>query len=121
MDSLKVPTLSFFEYCELLQAKERPCYPPLSAHRAAGIDRREMSEIFENFRPAEALSPLPPGRGFPELVLSSDDNLAQQVMRDDVVDKVLKGHPLPFQHNECGGAGEDLHLSLPLFPRISSR
>jgi hypothetical protein len=42
-------------------------------------------------------------------------------MRDDVVDKVLKGHPLPFQHNECGGAGEDLHLSLPLFPRISSR
>lgn len=89
---LKVPTLSFFEYCELLQAKERPVLPPdIRPTGLAGIDRREMSEVFlklsglqKHFHRYLLVG------GFPELVLSSDDYLAQQVMRDDVVDKVLK-------------------------------
>lgn len=36
--------------------------------------------------------------GFPELALSKNDLLAQQVMREDVVDKVLK-RDLPSLYN----------------------
>lgn len=54
---LKIPTMSFYEYCRLLQLEE-PILP-------------------ENLK-------------LSELVLSDDDTYAQRMLREDVVDKVIK-------------------------------
>ena len=88
---IPVPTMSFYEYCELLDL-ERP-------------------ELPSDFKPTQMLSMTQQGRtqimlqlskvqnhftrylqvgGFPELAKADNDIMAQQIMREDVVDKVLK-------------------------------
>ena len=88
---IPVPTLSFFEYCELL-GLDQPLLP-------AGLT---IASLFSWALPEQTQIMLQLSRvqnyfnryllagGFPELALADNDLLAQQIMREDVVDKILK-------------------------------
>ena len=96
---ISVPTLSFYEYCELMKVSvpELPKDFKLSGFK--DMSRQEqtgimlgLSEVQKHF-----IRYLQIG-GFPELALSDNDILAQRIMREDVVDKVLK-RDLPSLYN----------------------
>lgn len=88
---IQVPTMSFYEYCELLGI-ERPILPEdlkiTSLLHKTQIERTrimmQLSKVQNHF-----MRYLQVG-GFPELALAENDLMAQQIMREDVVDKVLK-------------------------------
>jgi len=96
---IQVPTLSFYEYCELLEV-DRPDIPanlkPTSLLNKTQIERTQimlqLSKVQNHF-----IRYLQVG-GFPELALADNDLMAQQIMREDVVDKVLK-RDLPSLYN----------------------
>ena len=96
---IQVPTMSFYEYCELLNL-DRPQLPPslkitqmlhMTYQEQAGI-MLQLSKVQNYF-----IRYLQVG-GFPELALADNDLMAQQIMREDVVDKVLK-RDLPSLYN----------------------
>lgn len=88
---IQVPTLSFYEYCELLDL-DRPDIPEnlkvTDLLYKTQIERTQimmqLSKVQNHF-----MRYLQVG-GFPELALADNDLMAQQIMREDVVDKVLK-------------------------------
>jgi len=89
---LQVPTLSFYEYCELLEIPERPQLPGgLRPTALISLGKREWTNLFTSLSGLQKhfARYLQVG-GFPELALSGDDFLAQRIMRENVVDKVLK-------------------------------
>ena len=96
---IQVPTMSFYEYCELLGI-ERPDIPEdlkiTSLSYKSQIERTQimlqLSKVQNYF-----MRYLQVG-GFPELALADNDIMAQQIMREDVVDKVLK-RDLPSLYN----------------------
>jgi len=96
---IQVPTLSFYEYCEMLNV-ERPDLSadvrPTSLLRYGKRDltllMAKLSGLQKHFNRYLIVG------GFPELALASDDFLAQSVMREDVVDKVLK-RDIPSLYN----------------------
>ena len=89
--AIQVPTLSFYEYCELLNV-DRPNLPndlkitPLlyKTQQERTQIMLQLSKVQNHFNRYLQVG------GFPELALADNDILAQQVMREDVVDKVLK-------------------------------
>jgi predicted AAA+ superfamily ATPase len=88
---IHVPTLSFYEYCQLLKIE----VPELPANiKPTQIYLRSLQEQTEIFHKLSILQVhfiryLQVG-GFPELALSSDDLYAQRILREDIVDKALK-------------------------------
>ena len=96
---IQVPTLSFYEYCEILNL-EKPDIPSdfkvTTLLHKTQIERTQimlqLSKVQNHF-----LRYLQVG-GFPELALADNDLMAQQIMREDVVDKVLK-RDLPSLYN----------------------
>ena len=88
---INVPTLSFYEYCELIGVtKPRldenfkvSSFSKLSSAKQSQI-MMQLSDVQKHFNRYLQVG------GFPELALSDDDMIAQQIMREDVVDKVLK-------------------------------
>lgn len=96
---IQVPTLSFYEYCELLDL-DRPDIPEnlkvTDLLYKTQIERTQimmqLSKVQNHF-----MRYLQVG-GFPELALADNDLMAQQIMREDVVDKVLK-RDLPSLYN----------------------
>lgn len=96
---IQVPTMSFYEYCELLGI-DRPDIPEnlkiTSLLYKSQIERTQimmqLSKVQNHF-----MRYLQVG-GFPELALADNDIIAQQIMREDVVDKVLK-RDLPSLYN----------------------
>jgi len=89
---LRVPTLSFYEYCDLLDVPSRPQLPtgirPTQLHK---LERGDFSELMNKLSPLQQqFSRYLTVGGFPELALSSDDSLSQRMLREDVVDKVIK-------------------------------
>ena len=96
---IQVPTLSFYEYCELLEL-DRPDIPEnlkvTDLLYKTQIERTQimmqLSKVQNHF-----MRYLQVG-GFPELALADNDLMAQQIMREDVVDKVLK-RDLPSLYN----------------------
>ena len=96
---IQVPTLSFYEYCELLEV-DKPEIPEdlkvTSLLYKTQIERKQimmqLSKVQNHF-----MRYLQVG-GFPELALADNDIMAQQIMREDVVDKVLK-RDLPSLYN----------------------
>ena len=96
---IQVPTLSFYEYCELLNL-DRPEVPTTlkmtQLLRMTQLERTrimlQLSKVQNHF-----VRYLQVG-GFPELALADNDLMAQQIMREDVVDKVLK-RDLPSLYN----------------------
>ena len=88
---LKIPTMSFYEYCRLLQLDE-PVIP--DNLRLTGLVKKkdaELGDLMEQFTPlTRHFNRYLTIGGFPELVLSDDDAYAQRMLREDVVDKVIK-------------------------------
>lgn len=96
---IQVPTMSFYEYCELLEL-DRPTLPKdlkvTQLLRMTQPDRTkimlQLSKVQNHFNRYLQVG------GFPELALADNDMMAQQIMREDVVDKVLK-RDLPSLYN----------------------
>lgn len=96
---IQVPTLSFYEYCCLIgiEAADLPADLRLSQFLAMSQAERTMIMLkLENLK-LHFNRYLLVG-GFPELALAKDDFFAQQIMREDIVDKVLK-RDLPALYN----------------------
>jgi len=96
---VQVPTLSFYEYCMLIGAGDIELDDKLRPTSFSYMDRHQRNQVMmklysvqNHFNRYLLLG------GFPELALSENDLLAQQIMRDDVVDKVLK-KDLPSLYN----------------------
>ncbi len=96
---IRVPTMSFYEYCELLEL-DRPDIPKdLKVTTLLHKTQMERTQIMLQLSKVQNhfMRYLQVG-GFPELALADNDLLAQQIMREDVVDKVLK-RDLPSLYN----------------------
>ena len=89
---LRVPTLSFYEYCELLEVKDRPAIEKgLRPTALAGLPNGKLAELIGSFTPLQQhFNRYITVGGFPELALSDDDAYAWRMLREDVVDKVIK-------------------------------
>lgn len=88
---IHVPTLSFFEYCELLDIKVPDLPKDILPTQLYLKSTQEQTEIFNKLSCLQIpfLRYLQVG-GFPELALSHDDIYAQRILREDIVDKALK-------------------------------
>lgn len=96
---IQVPTMSFYEYCELLNIEKpefdkglRPTRLLKMSHIEFTDIMMKLSDIQKHFTRYLTIG------GFPELALSDDEILAAQIMREDVIDKVLK-RDLPSLYN----------------------
>ena len=88
---LKIPTLSFYEYCKLLQLDEPELPDKMRLTELAGLSKAELLDLADRFAPLQYhFNRYLRIGGFPELVLSEDDDYAQRMLREDVVDKVIK-------------------------------
>lgn len=89
---LKIPTLSFYEYCQLLQLEQIPDLPyKLKLTGIVKMSKSELGDLMARFEPlTQHFNRYLMIGGFPELVLSDDDVYAQRMLREDVVDKVIK-------------------------------
>jgi len=89
---LKVPTMSIYEYCDLLQLPDRPMLPEhLLLTDLVKMTSGELADLINRFVPLQQhFNRYLTIGGFPELVLSDDDIYAQRMLREDVVDKVIK-------------------------------
>ena len=92
---IQVPTLSFYEYCELLDIDRPELNSELKVTSLLKKTRQELTQILLQLTKVQNyfVRYLQVG-GFPELALADNDILAQQ----DVVDKVLK-RDLPSLYN----------------------
>jgi len=89
--TISVPTLSFYEYCSLIGVEEPEFPKSIKPTSFLSLPRQEFVKTINAVSCVQNhfIRYLRLG-GFPELALSQNDLLAQQIMRDDVVDKVLK-------------------------------
>ena len=89
---IKVPTLSFYEYYELLELRSRPeITKNIKLTEFTKLTKGELAEFMDLFTPLQRhFNRYITIGGFPELVLSGDDAYAQRLLREDVVDKVIK-------------------------------
>ncbi len=96
---IQVPTLSFYEYCELLSTQKPELEKNLKVTSFLNMTHDERIKIMLKLSDVQRhfIRYLQVG-GFPELALADNDLLAQQIMREDVVDKVLK-RDLPSLYN----------------------
>lgn len=96
---IQVPTLSFYEYCDLVGLEKIDLDPKLKPSQMLFLSQQERGQIMSKLSAVQNhfTRYLQVG-GFPELALSKNDLLAEQVMREDVVDKVLK-RDLPALYN----------------------
>jgi hypothetical protein len=83
--------MSFYEYCELLNI-DRPQLPEkLKITALLHMTQQERTQIiFQLSKVQNHFNRYLQVGGFPELALADNDIMAQQIMREDVVDKVLK-------------------------------
>ena len=88
---VSVPTLSFFEYCELLKLDKPEISTDIKPTQMYLLSKEEQINIFKklSFLQPHFIRYLSVG-GFPELALSKDDYYAQRILREDIVDKAIK-------------------------------
>lgn len=96
---IQVPTMSFYEYCEILNL-DRPELPKtLKMTQMLHMTQQERTKIMLQLSKVQNhFNRYLQVGGFPELALADNDLMAQQIMREDVVDKVLK-RDLPSLYN----------------------
>ncbi len=96
---IQVPTMSFYEYCELLGVDKPDIPEDLKVTTLLYKTQIERTQIMLQLSKVQNhfMRYLQVG-GFPELALAENDLMAQQIMREDVVDKVLK-RDLPSLYN----------------------
>ena len=83
--------MSFYEYCRLLNL-DMPILPDdLRLSELADKSLAYLGDLMDQFAPLQNhFNRYLTIGGFPELVLSDDDAYAQRMLREDVVDKVIK-------------------------------
>lgn len=88
---IPVPTLSFYEYCELCKIKQPELPKGIKPTKMYLLPTNEQADIFMKLSDLQPhfLRYLQVG-GFPELALSDDDIYTQRILREDIVDKALK-------------------------------
>lgn len=96
---IQVPTMSFYEYCEILDL-DRPELPKtFKMTQMLHMTQQERTKIMLQLSKVQNhFNRYLQVGGFPELALADNDLMAQQIMREDVVDKVLK-RDLPSLYN----------------------
>ena len=96
---IQVPTLSFYEYCEMLDIERPELSADIRPTNLLRYNKRELSLLMTKLSGLQKHFHryLTVG-GFPELALAHDDIMAQSTMREDVVDKVLK-RDIPSLYN----------------------
>ncbi len=96
---IQVPTLSFYEYCELIGVAQPAIRDTLKPTSLLHMTQSERGDVMMQLSLVQNhfMRYLQVG-GFPELALADNDMMAQQIMREDVVDKVLK-RDLPSLYN----------------------
>ena len=88
---LKIPTLSFYEYCRLLNLELPLLSDDLRLSELKNMSLAQLGDLMDKFVPLQGhFNRYLRIGGFPELVLSDDDAYAQRMLREDVVDKVIK-------------------------------
>lgn len=88
---LKIPTMSFYEYCKLLKLEEPEFPKNLRLSELVNMTKAELGDLMDKFTPLQNhFNRYLTIGGFPELVLSDDDVYAGRMLREDVVDKVIK-------------------------------
>lgn len=88
---LKIPTMSFYEYCRLLELGEPELPENLKLSELIKMSKAQLGDLMNKFMPLQNhFNRYLMIGGFPELVLSDDDIYAQRMLREDVVDKVIK-------------------------------
>lgn len=96
---IQVPTMSFFEYCELLDLDLPDLPKNLKVTTLARKTQQQRTQIMlQLLKIQNHFNRFLLVGGFPELALADNDLMAQQIMREDVVDKVLK-RDLPSLYN----------------------
>lgn len=96
---IQVPTMSFYEYCEILDL-DRPELPKnLKMTQMLNMTQQDRTKVMLQLSKVQNhFNRYLQVGGFPELALADNDIMAQQIMREDVVDKVLK-RDLPSLYN----------------------
>ena len=88
---LKIPTMSFYEYCRLLDLGLPLLPDDLRLSELKSMSPAQLGDLMDQFTPLQNhFNRYLTIGGFPELVLSDDDAYAQRMLREDVVDKVIK-------------------------------
>ncbi len=88
---LKIPTMSFYEYCKLLELDVPELPDNLQLSQFVNMTNAELGDLMSKFTDLQNhFNRYLMIGGFPELVLSDDDVYAQRMLREDVVDKVIK-------------------------------
>lgn len=96
---IQVPTMSFYEYCDLLNLDLPELPQNLKATSLLHMTQQERTQIMMQISKVQNhFNRYLQVGGFPELALADNDLMAQQIMREDVVDKVLK-RDLPSLYN----------------------
>lgn len=88
---LRIPTLSFYEYCKLLELDEPTLPENIRLTDLSKMTSVELMDLTDKFVPLlQHFNRYLIIGGFPELALSDDDVYSQRMLREDVVDKVIK-------------------------------
>lgn len=88
---IKIPTMSFYEYCKLVRIPEPEIPEGLRISELKDFEPNRLGSLLSGFSHLQShFNRYLTIGGFPELVLSDDDSYAQKMLREDVVDKVLK-------------------------------
>ena len=96
---IQVPTLSFYEYCALIGLDDPGLDPELKPTQLLRISQQQRRQVMTKLSGLQDhFNRYLQVGGFPELALAEDDTFAGQIMREDVVDKVLK-RDLPALYN----------------------
>ena len=96
---IQIPTLSFYEYCSLVGIPEIDLDKKIRPTGFLTLSRQEQTEVMMKLSVVQNhFNRYLQVGGFPELALSENDLMAQQMLREDVVDKVLK-RDLPSIYN----------------------
>lgn len=89
--TIKIPTLSFYEYIDLMEI-DKPSLPSgIKPTSLSAWTKEQLSSLMAELQPLQKHfhQYLLLG-GFPEVAMSKDIPFAQRMIREDVVDKVLK-------------------------------
>lgn len=88
--TITVPTLSFYEYCLLNQKTINGEMPSITEFKS-NLNEKLFNDLMLKLSclQKDFIRYVTIG-GFPELALANDDSYAQRILREDIVDKVLK-------------------------------
>ncbi|MDR1205479.1 MAG: ATP-binding protein, partial [Peptococcaceae bacterium] len=89
---IQAPTMSFYEYCELIGVEKPDLPPAVNITSLLSQSQQERTQVMLQLSKAHNhFSRYLQVGGFPELAAADNDLAARQILREDVVDKVLKG------------------------------